>query len=550
MNLNPIEQNPAFELTRKTTGGVNLVPSHHWARNFSVSDDDIDYLTGLLLERETPLSSADLARALIEHRLNEQTAALQEQYKNVRFYNPALSYDVGQKLMFPALDYRMAVVTAVRPGNNPEYGAFQVMQVEFDDESKGDSRPREFAHSLSTSHRLAEEAEAGLAVLPGTSELTTDDIIEAAGEEITETLEDRLESNSDLVSVARKWFPRSLMLEVNDGHLNLAEAVLDLAAGGPLATAEILEQIGGLGGEPEVLQEFCLNEALNNDNRFDEVGPVDKVLWFLKRLEPSEVLTPPSMLRYTPSTYEEGLLTPEMLALEAEIDDEWSNLKAPKGIAHEEVQLVLIYPHRRMGTLPLNNRLRRIFPTARRTDRVWVTLVDGQDGEEYPGWVVREGRYVFGLTKLYRKHKLPVGAYVTVQRSEEPGKIIVNFLAHRPRTEWVRLLNVKDNQISFEDQKRAIGAEYDELMILGADDITAVDTLHQVTQSQRKSLSALLRMLIAELSRATPQNTVHAKTLYSALNVVRRCPPGPLFAALLTNPDFEHVGNHYWKLSG
>ena len=160
MNLNPIEHNPAFELTRRTTGGVNLVPSHHWARNFSVSDDDIDYLTGLLLERETPLSSADLARALIEHRLNEQTAALQEQYKNVRFYNPALSYEVGQKLMFPALDYRMAVVTAVRPGNNPEYGAFQVMQVEFDDESKGGSRPREFAHSLSTSHKLAEEAEA------------------------------------------------------------------------------------------------------------------------------------------------------------------------------------------------------------------------------------------------------------------------------------------------------------------------------------------------------------------------------------------------------
>lgn len=526
------------------------MPSHHWARNFSVSDDDIDFLTGLLLERETPLSSADLTRALIEHRLNEQAAALQEQYKNVRFYNPALSYEVGQKLMFPALEYQMAVVTAVRPGNNPEYGEFQVMQVEFDDESNGGSRPREFAHSLTHSHKLAEEAEAGMAVLPGASELTTDDIFDAAGDEIMDALEERLESNSDLVSVASKWFPRSLMLEVNDGHLNLAEAVLDLAAGGPLSTSDILEQIGGLGGEPEVLQAFCLNDALNNDDRFDEVGPVDTVLWFLKRLEPAEVLTPPSMLRYTPSTYEEGLLTPEMLALEAEIDDEWSNLKAPRSAATDEVQLVLIYPHRRMGTLPLNNRLRRIFPTARRTDRVWVTLVDGQDGEEYPGWVVREGRYVFGLAKLYRKHKLPVGAFVTVQRGEEPGKIIVNFRAHRPRTEWVRLLNVNDNQITFEDQKRAIGAEYDELMILGADDITAADALHQTYQSQRKGLSALLRMLIAELSRATPQNTVHAKTLYSALNVVRRCPPGPLFAALLTNPDFEHVGNHYWKLSG
>ena len=40
-----------------------MIPSHHWAHRFEVTDDDLEYLSGLLLERETPLSSADLARA-------------------------------------------------------------------------------------------------------------------------------------------------------------------------------------------------------------------------------------------------------------------------------------------------------------------------------------------------------------------------------------------------------------------------------------------------------------------------------------------------------
>jgi hypothetical protein len=62
-------------------------------------------------------------------------------------------------------------------------------------------------------------------------------------------------------------------------------------------------------------------------------------------------------------------------------------------------------------------------------------------------------------------------------------------------------------------------------------------------------MSSILHALITELSRNSPQGTVHAKTLYSAYNVLRRCPPGPIFAALDTHSEFEHVGNHYWRLS-
>jgi len=31
--------------------------------------------------------------------------------------------------------------------------------------------------------------------------------------------------------------------------------------------------------------------------------------------------------------------------------------------------------------------------------------------------------------------------------------------------------------------------------------------------------------------------------------VIRRCPPGPIFASLVAYPEFEHVGGPYWRLS-
>lgn len=516
------------------------MPSHHWARDFVVTDDDVEYLTGLLLERETPLSIDELAHALIEQRLQAEKAALQERYKDVHLYNPSDSYQIGQTVMFPTLDFATAQVISLRPGINPDYGEFNVIGVKFDDDTT-----REFAADLTTYHVLSEgETSDNLPGLPG---LDADQILLENRSLIVEKLTDKLYETGDLVSVAGKWFSRGLMPEVNEGYLNLAEAVLDIASGGPLHTEDIVQQIGGLGNIPMELQLFAMNDALNQDARFDEVGPLNNVLWYLKRVEPPEVQTTPEILRYHSVDYDPEILSPDQVALETEIDDEWSPAQSEREL-EDQVVLTLVFPHRRAGTLPLNAAMRNIFPTARRTQRIAVTLVDGQDGEEYPGWVVRQDRYVFGMAKMYQKHKLPVGTLLVVRRQPDSDKIMVDFHAHRPRTEWVRLVTGKNGQIAFEDQKRGIGAEYDDLMILGTDDLAEVDKL--VTTYRRSSLSSILRTLIAELSRNSPQGTVHAKTLYSAVNVLRRCPPGPIFATLDTDPDFEHVGNHYWRLSG
>lgn len=127
---------------------------------------------------------------------------------------------------------------------------------------------------------------------------------------------------------------------------------------------------------------------------------------------------------------------------------------------------------------------------------------------------------------------------------------MIDFNAHNPRKEYVRLIVPRDGQISFDDQKRAIGAAYDDLMILGADDLAAVDALHSSQPTGiRKPLHNVIKMIVAELSRQSSQGTVHAKTIYSAVNVIRRCPPGPIFAALISSPDFDYLGSHYWRLS-
>jgi hypothetical protein len=525
-----------------------MIPSHHWARNFVIEQRDIEHLTGLLLEKETPLNSEDLARALIQERLNQEAATLRDRYKDARFYNPAQQYEVNQRLVFPEFDYETGVVKAIRLGNNPDYGAFNVIAIEFDDdELNSPGKDREFAAELTVPHELSEEDTDSDSVM-GMADLTVEDVLSAAGDDIINELEVSLRESDELIYMAKKWFPRDLMLDVNVGHLNLAEAVLDIAGGGPLSTPEILEQIGGLESAPPELQEFSMNHALNQDSRFDEVGPTGEVLWFLSRLEPQEVQQTPQMLRYTAIEYDRNLLTREMLAIETEIGDELSPTK-PNPTLIDETILTLVYPHRRLGTLPLNDRVASILPTARQTPHVWFTLVDGQDGEEYPAWVVRKEKYVFGLAKFYRKHKLPIGAYVTIRRSEEAGKVVVNFGAYKPRTEWIRLIVPKNDQITFENQKRAIGAEYDDLMILGADDLTAVDALFQNAQQQKKSLTSILKMVIPPLGGLTPQGTVHTKTIYSAVNVLRRCPPGPIFATLIANPDFQNVGGDYWKLS-
>lgn len=522
-----------------------MLPAHQWAKNFKIDSDDVDELVNLLMERETPMTHEELALILVEKYLSEQKADFLKRYQDATIYQPSASYDVGERLVFPQYDFETAHIVGVREGISEEYGEFNVIAVEFDDAVLNtQDKPREFAANFEHEHPLNATQSNADTNFTEIDSIRPEDILAVARESIFDQLHQALLSNDVLTSVAGYWFPGELVIEVEIGHLHLAEAVLDMAQGGPLPTEDILEQIGGLGDAPQTLQVFSMNVALNEDNRFDEVGPTGQVLWYLNRLEPELVNRMPPFLQYDPIPYDAGLLTDEMVQLERELKDELSDIPTKKEV--ETATVTLLYPHRRIGTLPLNVETSKIFPTAR-TPRICIELVDEQDGEAYTGWVVHEHHYVHGLETYYNKHHLPIGAFVQVRAGDQPGQYILSHDSHRAHTEWIRLFNPNEDQVVFDTKKRSIGAGFDDLIIVGVDDLEAVDTF-SANQRQR-NLAALIRSFLKALSHLTPQGTVHVKTLYSVINIVRRCPPGPLFATLVANPDFEDVGDHYWKLS-
>ncbi len=512
----------------------------YWTEKFEITNEDMEYIFNIFLEEETPLSSHEIARRVVQHRVEQEVTALRRRIERGDIFQPKNSYGIGQQLFFPALGYKMGEIVAERPGNNPEFGPFTVIQVSF---SGGDTR--EFASGLQAPHQLNIE---GVEVLDE-KPVDVDTIMQEYGNDIIYLVEERLREEEDIVYFASRYFLRSLLADVGIAHLHLAEAVLVMHEGGPLDTPSILKEIDLPKEINPRLQTFSLDYALFNDKRFDEVGPAGKVLWYLREMEPSEVTVVPEQLKYQTMDYDWQALSDEMASLEYEIDDELSNLRSPTKPA-DSVTFSLIFPHRRVGTLPLNSRLRHLFPTAYEAPRVLVTFVDGQTNDEIVGWVVREHRYVYGLADFYRRYKLPVGVYLTIRRTDDPARVIIDFVNHRPHTEWIRLaVPGSDNKLHFENHKRSIGADYDELMVLGADDLKGVDALWIPTTNRETGLFELMRDLMSELSRLTPQHTVHAKTLYSAVNVIRRCPPGPIFSTLATRPEFEHVGGPYWRLT-
>jgi hypothetical protein len=288
--------------------------SHLWGEAFTPTDLDIVFISNLLLEEGAPMDSERLALAVVRERLQNEARRRARLGAGDKIYLPRDRCAVGDLLVFPALEFTRGRVAAVRPGQNAEWGAFDVIRVQFD------SGEREFAANL-PHHRLNDipleaQVEGG--------DLTPEQIVEQYGPRIIPALEARLEKQTDIVRVAGCWFPRALMVDISPGELNLAEAVLDVAGGGPLPTSSFLEHANIPANVDPRLAVFSMEYALYQDERFDEVGPAGEMNWFLRRLEPPEVTFPPRRLACSPLPAAQPL--PDALrALEIDLQDEWSS---------------------------------------------------------------------------------------------------------------------------------------------------------------------------------------------------------------------------------
>ena len=510
--------------------------STYW-EDLQINRQDVEHLHTHLFENETPLTTRELVTIFVNERVQAERLAVQTQrLAGGKTYLPKDSYQVGESLVFPALNWKHGKVTASRAGQNPEIGGFDVLTVQLEDGSE-----RLFASGL-PQHALNEQ--------PATVEDTGFDaqaIIKEYASVIEKKLEAAFQTNDDLVRIAGRWFPRALLVDVNVGHLNLAEAVLDMSGGEPLLTSALLKDVALPEGVNPKLAEFSLNFALQEDQRFDEVGPAGQVLWCLRRLEPEGVREVPLYLQYAGIDYDRDGLNPQMINLEKQLDDELSNVEAGGNPETKEVTVSLIFPHLRAGTLPLSARVRPLFPTAYESPRVRFTLVDGKTKQRMPGWVVREHGYVYGLRDWYKANDLIPGSLINIRRGQNMGEVIIETQAYRAK-DWVRTAIIgADGGIVFAMLKQSISAAFNDRMVFAIPSPDAVDQLW--TQNHKKSFEQLVLSMIRELSKLTPQGHVHAQELYSAINIVRRVPPAPLFAMLASKPEITHVGDLHFRLS-
>lgn len=507
----------------------------YWAKTFSLTESDIEQLYNHFLEVERPQDAGELAMVLMKHRVAQEKSEIKKRLAGRVVYQPRNDYEEGDELVFPALNFAYGTVTGIRQGQNPEAGAFTVIRVDID------GKEREFAAGLKQEHVLNRENGSIFEALEMSS---AEDLHAQYGYVVAEKIEASLQDRESFVRLGGRWFVKALLTDVNVGHLNLAEAVLEIGGGGPLPPEEVLPHLELGDDVPQETQIFSLNYAMLNDERFDEVAPRGKVGWYLRRMEPAQVREVPERLLYAPIGYDEAALSEELKLLIRELDDEWSDIEPQT--RQQPVLLALTYPHRWAGTLPLSARTRPLFP-ASRSPRQRVLFIDEESEAEIVGWVVQEHRYVYGLEDWYAEHEIPIGGFVSLRPTEEPGVLILNYDRRRGQREWVRLASVVDNRLKFELDRRTIACGYDDLLLVGTDYVAAVDAVWRRVTNNKRSVGQLLRDLFPELADLNPQHTVHAKTLYSAINMLRRMPPEPLFAELVSDAAFVAMGDHYWQ---
>ena len=517
--------------------GALLLPNEYWL-SLQVTPQDVENLHTFLFERETPLAVHDLCAEFIEARIKmERAAAEKKQKSGGKIFLPKEKYQIGDELVFPAMEWRQGKVTALRAGVNPSINNFDVLTVAMDDLSE-----RMFAANLE-SHYLNEAQ----IPAPEQDEMNPALILKEHGALIEKKLEAAFALNDDLVKIAGRWFPRALLIDIGQGQLNLAEAVLDMSGGEPLTADVLIKEIELPAGINPKLAEFSMNHALQSDNRFDEVGPAGQILWCLHRLEPDLVRETPLPLRYTEIEHDRDNLDAAMLKLESQLDDELT--PSNESDSHEDVSsitIALIYPHLRAGTLPMSARARKLFPTAQETSRVRFTLIDGKTKQRMPAWAVLTKGYVFGLREWYKSHQLIPGSLVQIRRGEEAGEVIIEVKSQRSSKDWVRTVLVgKDGGFVFAMLKQSISAEFNERMAIHVPDFKSLDPVWE----KKRSFDDLVLLVMRELTKSNPQGHVHAQELYAAVNLVRRVPPAPIFALLATSASYKHVGDLHFRLN-
>jgi hypothetical protein len=212
---------------------------------------------------------------------------------------------------------------------------------------------------------------------------------------------------------------------------------------------------------------------------------------------------------------------------------------------------LLGYPHWRAGTLPFTERTQFFFPDGSLEQHTLITFVDTRSPDRtFPGWVLRERGHVCGLEEWYEINEVLPGAYITLSKTEVSGQVGIGLTGRRMQREWVCVAHDVDGSLGFKMEKRPIAYEYDEFSVFDESDRSVVDRLVQLEADQERSLDDLVRSVFLLLAGLSPNGMVHSKTVFGAVNILRRCSPGLVFSVLFRLPEFVTAGDGYWIYQG
>jgi hypothetical protein len=521
----------------------NIKQSNYWEK-LEITPEDLQHLANYLFETEEPLTISELSKVLISYRqecIRKSEAARAAEAGKV--YQPKNSYQLSDKLRFPEFDNQIGIITDIRESNNPSMEAFKVAKVEFEDGSV-----REFAIELA-SHAINK-----LDYSKKTSaDESVDSIIKDHGKLLNLKLRNALDDQTDLIRIGDTWFPRSLLIDINAGHLNLAEAILDSVSGGPMHIEELMKQLE-LDKSPEnsKLIAFSLNYALQEDPRFDEVGTTGQFSWFLRSLEPEEVLkTPLYLVADDPKTIDQEL-PEQFFNLLYELDDELSftNEEINEAEPANSVSLTLSYPHWRAGSMPVTPSTNQVFPSALESENVKITFIDEQSQSTISAWLVRERNYLIGLREWYEEKNLIPGSVINITATSDPGIMMISPERKRTNKEWIKTVLVgADGGLVFALLRQAIYAGFNERMAIAIPDYAGLDAVWNARKAKAPTLKADVMRMMTELSKLNNQRHVHFVDLYAAINVIRRTTPMDLLEVLTSSDDFFHVGDNYFHIT-
>ena len=507
----------------------------------NIDETDLDLIYNFLLEKETPMTPLQMAEAVIGNRISEYKKLSDEKTeKDDTYYRPSKSYKPGDSIDFPMNDRQHGIVEDVRSGNNPSLGEFSVIRVRMDDGSL-----REFASGLKN-HKL------NTYDYDNPDPRMTDPayVHKKYGRQIGKKIAAILSGNSDLVRIGSFWFPQALLTDVNPGYLNLAEAVLEMEEGRPLTTEEILEQIEYPMDTNSELTVFSFNYVMQNDPRFAEVGPVNKVLWTLKELQPEDVRKVPMTLKFNsiPMTYDPDPSAREIPfdLLQDELEEEQLAEPAEPG---ESFEVCISYPHWKAGTIPLIGPLQSIFPTANETDNVVFNFRDLTHGETFQGWVILSKNYVCGLKQWYRTYGIIPGSIFRISKTEDPEVVGVELIPPRAQKDWIRSFRLDaKNHFSFETAQHKVSTAFDERMAIYVENMPQLDVFWENNNRKEANIIKQLELVFRELAKDNPQGIIHFHEIYAAINMLRRVPPRTLYTVLMQEESIKQIDQMYFKL--